>query len=143
MGNSGASSTFCWKPGCFCNEERNVLEYEVIKQLDKFRCAKSPGINICLACFCVPTARAAYPPLGETQYLPSAAIFSLYLFGGDWYNNLIRPDMSLILFWEDGQLKHCCGRSPCACCDVKAPCVVPCEHWSCWTLDHWYLSWLY
>lgn len=65
VGNSGASNTFYWKQGCFCNGERNVLEYEVIKQLDKFRCAKSPGINICLACFYVPTARVAYPLLSE------------------------------------------------------------------------------
>ena len=96
MGNSGASNTFYWKPGCFCNEERNVLEYEVIKQLDKFTCVKSPGINICLACFYVPTARAAYPLLGEMWSLSSGTIFSSYLFGGGCYNNLIGPQLPLV-----------------------------------------------
>lgn len=96
MGNSSASNTSYWKPGCFCNEEKTVLEYEVIKQLDKFRCAKSPSVNMCLACFYVPTARAAYPLLGKMRSLSSGAIFSLYLFGGGCYNNLIRPHFPLI-----------------------------------------------
>lgn len=96
VGNSGASNTSYWKPGCFCNEERNVLEYEVIKQLDKFRCAKSPSVNICLACFYVPIARAGYPLLGKMWSLSSGAIFSLYLFGGGCYNKLIRPHLPLI-----------------------------------------------
>lgn len=96
MGYAGASNTFYWKPGCFRNKERNVLEYEVIKQLDKLRCAPSPSANICVTRFYVPTERAAYPLLGEMRSLSSGANFSLCLLGGGRYNNLIRSSLPLI-----------------------------------------------
>lgn len=89
-------ATFYWKPGCFSNEEKNLLGYEVIKQLDKFRCTKSLSVNVCLACFYVLTVRAAYQLLGEMRSLSSGAIFSLDLFGGGCFNNLIRSHLPLI-----------------------------------------------